>query len=443
MKTIKIAKGNAFDLVVPLVLINDTIDPTKITDLQAIVKTSKGDAVECTIAADSNNAVITFADLLGLGSYDVQIYGKYNARKFAILFNNCFAIAEWSNGCNYDYKITPEIVVTDPQPLVGWYATDAELDQLKADYLAAIQAEQAAAEELQEKVQMLDGVAQQGNDPTATNSEILYQITHLVVPPPTGVAQQSTLTEGIADIRNDIAGIDIDTTTLAKESQVKDGNDTAISVAKEVRSELGTGSDSASETGTLFAVVKWIKDKVKAIYNALTDNASGLGVIASDAAAAASDAAAAKTAAQAITGYALQGSDNTATNTAIMAAIPSVAGLATESNATANKNAILQAIADNAGVPMLTIPNTTTSQELAPNTCYIFENRSNALLLTLGSPIVGIANEYHFFIVTDTTAPTIIFPTGITWNGGSAPTIAASKTYEISILNNVAAYFEI
>ena len=88
----------------------------------------------------------------------------------------------------------------------------------------------------------------------------------------TGVAQQSTLVEGITDIRGDIAGISIDTSTLAKQGAnesatltatqtaatnamnyaeaakngVVDGNDTAISVGKEIRSEVGTGSDTAA-----------------------------------------------------------------------------------------------------------------------------------------------------------------------------------------------------
>lgn len=134
---------------------------------------------------------------------------------------------------------------------------------------------------------------------------------------------------------------------------------------------------------------------------------------------AAADASAAKVAAQAITGY------------------------ATEENATANKNEVLAAIAANAGIPTMTIPDSTASQELAPNVLYIFDNRTSTLTLTLGAKIVGIANEYHFFIVCGSTAPTVNFPSGISWNGGSAPAIAADKTYEVSILNNVAAYFEV
>lgn len=280
-----------------------------------------------------------------------------------------------------------------------------------------------------------------------------------------GVAQQDTLVQGISDIREDISNIDIDTSTLAKQGLnpgatltdtqqavytaasgvsnlrekvgtpqsgqadtlfgaianitidtstiakqgtnasatltatqtaatnayasaeaakigVVDGNDTAISVAKEIRSEVGTGSDTAAETGTLFAVLKWVKDKVKDVYNALTDGTNGLA-------------------------------------------------------------AIKQAILDNAGTPSITIPSTTATQELAPNTLYIFAERTSNLTLTLGTPIVGVANLYTCDIIIGSTAPTITWPAGISWNGGSAPTIAADKTYQISILNNVAAYFEV
>lgn len=104
---------------------------------------------------------------------------------------------------------------------------------------------------------------------------------------------------------------------------------------------------------------------------------------------------------------------------------------------------ILAAVQANAGIPTETIPSTTSSQELAPNTLYIFASRTSNLTLTLGTPIVGKANEYHCFIVCGSTAPTVTWPSGISWNGGDAPTIAADKTYEISILNNVAAFFEI
>ena len=98
---------------------------------------------------------------------------------------------------------------------------------------------------------------------------------------------------------------------------------------------------------------------------------------------------------------------------------------------------------DHSGIPTLTVPDSTAEQVLAPNVLYIFETRTSTLTLTLGTPIEGIANEYHFFVVCGSTAPTINFPSGISWNGENAPKIAADKTYEISILNNIAAYFEV
>ena len=99
--------------------------------------------------------------------------------------------------------------------------------------------------------------------------------------------------------------------------------------------------------------------------------------------------------------------------------------------------------ADHSGIPTLTVPDNTAEQVLAPNVLYFFETRTSTLTLTLGKPIDGIANEYHFFVVCGSTAPTINFPSGIAWNGKNAPKIAADKTYEISILNNIAAYFEV
>lgn len=114
------------------------------------------------------------------------------------------------------------------------------------------------------------------------------------------------------------------------------------------------------------------------------------------------------------------------------------------SPATGQASTLFGALADiGAGVPMLTIPDSTASQELAPNVVYVFASRTSALTLTLGNAITGVVNEYHFFIECGATAPTVTFPTGITWNGGSAPTIAADKTYEVSIMNNIAAYFEV
>ena len=108
-------------------------------------------------------------------------------------------------------------------------------------------------------------------------------------------------------------------------------------------------------------------------------------------------------------------------------------------------NAEFQAAIDNIpkGIPTLTVTDSTAEQVLAPNVLYIFETRTSTLTLTLGTPIDKIANEYHFIVKCGSTAPTINFPSGIAWNGENAPEIAAGKKYEVSILNNIAAFFEV
>lgn len=106
-------------------------------------------------------------------------------------------------------------------------------------------------------------------------------------------------------------------------------------------------------------------------------------------------------------------------------------------------------VLDRIGIPVIIVPNADqddtpiTSQTLAPNTLYVFTDRTNNLTLTLGEPLVGKVSEYHFIIIAGATAPTVTYPDGITWNGGNAPTIAANKIYEISILGNIAAFFEV
>lgn len=119
-----------------------------------------------------------------------------------------------------------------------------------------------------------------------------------------------------------------------------------------------------------------------------------------------------------------------------------LADMATETKATANKEAIIAAILANAGIPTLTIPDTTLEQTLAPNTLYVFTDRTNDLTLTLGEPLTGKVSEYHFIIIAEGT-PTVSFPENLTWNGDEPPAIEQGNTYEFSILNNIAAAMEV
>jgi len=94
-------------------------------------------------------------------------------------------------------------------------------------------------------------------------------------------------------------------------------------------------------------------------------------------------------------------------------------------------------------IPRIVVENDVLSQVLAPNTLYIFTERTNNLTLTLGTPITGKASEYHFLLPIGSPAPSIDIPLDWDWNGGSEPSWSANKTYEVSIMENVAAYFEI
>ena len=201
------------------------------------------------------------------------------------------------------------------------------------------------------------------------------------------LAKEQTLTDGIGAIRGDIANISIDTSTLAQRTDVKDGNDTAVGVAKEIRSEVGTGSDTAAETGTLFAILKWVKDKVKSIFN-------------------------------------LIGTPATGQPSTLFAAIAAGGG------------------GGSAAVPEISVADTgsAATQELAANTLYIFPNRTSDLTLTLGTPVTGEASEYHFIVEVGSTLPTITLPAGLTWRSSEAIAFDVDTTYEVSILDNYAIF---
>lgn len=54
----------------------------------------------------------------------------------------------------------------------------------------------------------------------------------------------------------------------------------------------------------------------------------------------------------------------------------------------------------------------------------------------------GVSNVYDIIFSTPAAAPSITWPEGISWVGGSAPAIAGGKTYEVSIMDNLATYGE-
>lgn len=75
------------------------------------------------------------------------------------------------------------------------------------------------------------------------------------------------------------------------------------------------------------------------------------------------------------------------------------------------------------------------TQEINPNTFYKF-GECTALNLTLGAKVDGIYNEYMFQFTSGTTPTVLTLPETVNWIGES--TVEASKTYQVSIVNNLA-----
>lgn len=87
----------------------------------------------------------------------------------------------------------------------------------------------------------------------------------------------------------------------------------------------------------------------------------------------------------------------------------------------------------------------TPPASMSPNTVYQYGTLSgDTTFPPLATPTEpDIANVYCWTFTTPATAPTITWPVAITaWAGGSAPTINASKSYEVSVMNGLATIIE-
>lgn len=81
----------------------------------------------------------------------------------------------------------------------------------------------------------------------------------------------------------------------------------------------------------------------------------------------------------------------------------------------------------------------TVTKELQPNILYKF-GECASLTITLAAGSAGLENEYKFEFVSGSTPTILSLPDSVKWSGGNAPTIEANKTYQVSIVNNLAVY---
>ena len=84
------------------------------------------------------------------------------------------------------------------------------------------------------------------------------------------------------------------------------------------------------------------------------------------------------------------------------------------------------------------------SYSITPNRLTRLGTLAAAVTLSLdtASEEADVANVYDIVFTTPTDAPSITWPEGVLWAGGSAPSIVGGKTYEVSIMDNLATWGE-
>ena len=82
---------------------------------------------------------------------------------------------------------------------------------------------------------------------------------------------------------------------------------------------------------------------------------------------------------------------------------------------------------------------TSTSKQLTPNKYCKWTNTPKSITITLATPTnSNILNNYMFEFTASSSGTTLTMPSTIKWLNGSTPTIDNGKTYQISIINNLA-----
>ena len=76
------------------------------------------------------------------------------------------------------------------------------------------------------------------------------------------------------------------------------------------------------------------------------------------------------------------------------------------------------------------------------HTLHTVVNLSNPRALTFTVSDSSMVHDYSFEFKAGTTKPTVTFPSAWKWANGTAPTINASKTYHVSVVNNCAVIAE-
>ena len=137
-----------------------------------------------------------------------------------------------------------------------------------------------------------------------------------------------------------------------------------------------------------------------------------------------------------VTDVTVGGTSVVSNGTAAVPAIPTVDTNPTSASTNAvSSGGVYSALADKANV--VTVGSSMPSGGFLPNVYYSLGTVSGSVTWSLASSS-SAADEYMLEFTAASTAPTITWPSGITWFGGSAPSLTGGKTYQVSIQNNLA-----
>lgn len=195
---IKVVEQNDFTICIPLkkrtfvasIPIDEDIDILALDDLSVKI----GGAVFPATRDAAGVMVDVSRDALVRGTYDVVLTATYKGHAIKAAYFDSLTIVEWNCQSDAQQCVQGSPIMFEAG-FVIYNLTDAELAALKEEYRLKI----AAAEEAKEE-------AEQEKEEYIAKAEALDD-----------VAQQTTLVQGVSDIREDISHIDIDTSNLAKQ----------------------------------------------------------------------------------------------------------------------------------------------------------------------------------------------------------------------------------
>lgn len=217
---IKVVKGNAFALLMPLKKrtfescepIDEDIDSTQLTDL--VVKFG-GVQYQASTSEDGVQIIIP-ADI-AVGTYSIVLTAMYQGSAIRAAYESAVTIVDYNSQSDAQQYIAGSPIVLDAAYVIGGTLTDAELEALKEEYREknaqlqqAIEDAEEAKREWEQKAADLDGVAQE-----ATSQEILTAVENIDIDT-SDLAKQDTLLE-VKQATNDT--IASQQTTIASQSE--------------------------------------------------------------------------------------------------------------------------------------------------------------------------------------------------------------------------------